>query len=237
MEVLATSIPRYCSTDRGNWERPSKNLTSRKQRDGESLEEFLHALQRLSKNCEFKNVTAQLYREEMIRDAFINNMSSNEIRTRLLEHSVICLQETVNKAMALNFAKENAKLYTKPDPIIHLVSAADPGIEMTNTSAVIKQEYYFCGKRRHPRANCPARNTTDITVAYVTTTTKLHLRITFTFCRATGGKGGKSVCGERSSAVCIGVDIRRAPPGLLNVCNITILYYLLYPVVYNKLST
>ncbi|KRY54585.1 hypothetical protein T03_15152 [Trichinella britovi] len=28
-------------------------------------------------------------------------------------------------------------------------------------------------------------------------------------------KGG-SQCGERSSAVCIGVDIRRAPPGLLN---------------------
>ncbi|XP_003370003.1 zinc knuckle protein [Trichinella spiralis] len=133
---------------------------SRKQRDGESLEEFLHALQRLSKNCEYKNVTAEQYREEMIRDAFINSMSSNEIRTRLLEHSVISLQETVNKAMTLNSAKENAKLYTNSDPIIHLVSAADPGIEMTNTSAAIKQEYYFCGKRRHPRANCPARNTT-----------------------------------------------------------------------------
>ncbi|KRY59825.1 Retrovirus-related Pol polyprotein from transposon [Trichinella britovi] len=133
---------------------------SRKQRDGESLEEFLHALQPLSKNCEYKNVTAEQYREEMIRDAFINNMSSNEIRTRLLEHSVISLQETANKAMALNSAKENAKLYTKSDPIIHLVSAADPGIEMTNTSAAIKQEYYFCGKRRHPRANCPTRNTT-----------------------------------------------------------------------------
>ncbi|OUC47813.1 hypothetical protein D917_06637 [Trichinella nativa] len=66
---------------------------SRKQRDGESLEEFLHALQRLSKNCEYKNVTAEQYHEEMIRDAFINNMSSNEIRTRLLEHSVISLQE------------------------------------------------------------------------------------------------------------------------------------------------
>ncbi|KRX51749.1 hypothetical protein T09_14994 [Trichinella sp. T9] len=64
---------------------------SRKQRDGESLEEFLHALQRLSKNCEYKNVTAEQYREEMIRDAFINNMSSKEIRTRLLEHSVISL--------------------------------------------------------------------------------------------------------------------------------------------------
>ncbi|KRZ96710.1 Retrovirus-related Pol polyprotein from transposon gypsy [Trichinella sp. T8] len=133
---------------------------SRKQRDGESLEEFLHALQPLSKNCEYKNVTAEQYREEMIRDAFINNMSSNEFRTRLLEHSVISLQETANKAMALNSAKENAKLYTKSDPIIHLVSAADPGIEMTNTSAAIKQEYYFCGKRQHPRANCPTRNTT-----------------------------------------------------------------------------
>ncbi|KRX40031.1 Retrovirus-related Pol polyprotein from transposon gypsy [Trichinella murrelli] len=133
---------------------------SRKQRDGESLEEFLHALQQLSKNCEYKNVTAEQYREEMIRDAFINNMSSNEIRTRLLEHSVISLQETANKAMALNSAKENAKLYTKSDPIIHSVSAADPGIEMTNTSAAIKQECYFCGKRRHPRVNCPTRNTT-----------------------------------------------------------------------------
>ncbi|KRX74725.1 hypothetical protein T06_3528 [Trichinella sp. T6] len=35
-------------------------------------------------------------------------------------------------------------------------------------------------------------------------------------------KGGRQ-CGERSSVVCIGVDIRRAPPGLLNVCNIAIL--------------
>ncbi|KRX21394.1 Retrovirus-related Pol polyprotein from transposon 17.6 [Trichinella nelsoni] len=133
---------------------------SRKQRDDESLEEFLHAFQRLSKNCEYKNVTAEQYREEMIRDAFINNMSSNKIRTRLLEHSVISLQEAVNKAVALNSAKENAKLYTKSEPIIRLVSAADPGIEMTNTSAAIKQEYYFCGKRLHQRANCPARNTT-----------------------------------------------------------------------------
>ncbi|KRY07998.1 hypothetical protein T12_225 [Trichinella patagoniensis] len=31
---------------------------------------------------------------------------------------------------------------------------------MTNTSATMKQECYFCGKRRHPRANCPVRNTT-----------------------------------------------------------------------------
>ncbi|OUC41116.1 hypothetical protein D917_00483 [Trichinella nativa] len=78
---------------------------SRKQRDGESLEEFLHALQRLNKNCEYKNVTDEQYREEIIRDALIKNMRSNKIRTRLLEHSVISLQEAVNKAMTLNSAK------------------------------------------------------------------------------------------------------------------------------------
>ncbi|KRZ96812.1 hypothetical protein T08_16584 [Trichinella sp. T8] len=32
---------------------------SRKQRDNESLEELLHALQRLSKICEYKNVTTE----------------------------------------------------------------------------------------------------------------------------------------------------------------------------------
>ncbi|XP_003370755.1 zinc knuckle protein [Trichinella spiralis] len=143
MEVLATSIPRFCSTDRGTWNRPRENLT--KQRDGESLEEFLHALQRLSKNCEYKNVTAEQYREEIIRDAFINNMSSIEIRTRLLEHSVISLQEG-----------HDIKLCQRKCGAIYQTL----GFEITNTSAAIKQEYYFCEKRRHPRANCPARNTT-----------------------------------------------------------------------------
>ncbi|KRZ75194.1 Retrovirus-related Pol polyprotein from transposon gypsy [Trichinella papuae] len=96
----------------------------------------------------------------MIRDAFINNMSSNEIRTRLLEHNVISLQEAVNKAMTLNSAKEKAELYTKSDLIINSVIAVDPGTEITNTSAALKQECYFCGKQRNPRVNCPERNTT-----------------------------------------------------------------------------
>ncbi|KRY22914.1 Retrovirus-related Pol polyprotein from transposon gypsy [Trichinella patagoniensis] len=97
---------------------------------------------------------------EYVQDCKTYDDAITEIRTRLLEHSVISLQEAVNKAVALNSAKENAKLYTKSEPIINSVSAADPGIEMTNTSAATKQECYFCGNRRHPRVNCPARNTT-----------------------------------------------------------------------------
>ncbi|KRY45454.1 Retrovirus-related Pol polyprotein from transposon gypsy [Trichinella britovi] len=56
--------------------------------------------------------------------------------------------------------RDNESLEEFLHALQRLMSAGDPGIEMANTSAAIKQECYFCGKRRHPRANCPARNTT-----------------------------------------------------------------------------
>ncbi|KRY65663.1 hypothetical protein T4B_9421 [Trichinella pseudospiralis] len=42
--------------------------------------------------------------------------------------SGISVQEAVNKAMALNVAKENATLYTKSEPTISSVSATDLGL-------------------------------------------------------------------------------------------------------------
>ena len=42
----------------------------------ESLDEFLWELYKLSKNCVFKGVTAEQYREELVRDAFINGLIS-----------------------------------------------------------------------------------------------------------------------------------------------------------------
>ncbi|KRX60337.1 Retrovirus-related Pol polyprotein from transposon gypsy [Trichinella sp. T9] len=56
--------------------------------------------------------------------------------------------------------RDNESLEEFLHALQRLMSAGDPGIEMTNTSAAIKQECYFCGKRQHPRANCPARNIT-----------------------------------------------------------------------------
>ena len=61
-------------------------LSTRKQTVGESLDEFLQELRRLSKDCAFKAVSADKYREEMIRDSFINGLSSALIRQRLLEN-------------------------------------------------------------------------------------------------------------------------------------------------------
>ena len=46
---------------------------------------MLH-INRLAKDCEFEDVTAVQYRDDMIRDSFINGLCSSEIRQRLLEH-------------------------------------------------------------------------------------------------------------------------------------------------------
>ena len=51
-------------------------LSTRRQQSGETLDQFLQDLRKLSKDCKFKAVTAEQYREELIRDAFINGLFS-----------------------------------------------------------------------------------------------------------------------------------------------------------------
>ena len=63
-------------------------LTSRQQPE-ESLDNVLQELRKLNKNCNYKAVTSEQYREEQVRDAFITGISSNYIRQRLLENAVL----------------------------------------------------------------------------------------------------------------------------------------------------
>ena len=55
-------------------------LSSRKQQDGESVDQYMHALDVLSKKCEFGEVTAAVYRDEYVRDSFIRGLQSSEVR-------------------------------------------------------------------------------------------------------------------------------------------------------------
>ena len=57
-------------------------LATRKQKTSESLDEFLEELKKLSKHCIFSAVTAEVYRSEMIRDSFINGISSKLYSTK-----------------------------------------------------------------------------------------------------------------------------------------------------------
>ena len=57
-------------------------LSTCQQAEGESLDTFIQNLQRLSKDCNFKEVTAEEHRRGYVRDAFISGIRSPEIRQR-----------------------------------------------------------------------------------------------------------------------------------------------------------
>ena len=72
-------------------------LGTRRQQPGESLDEYLNALKLLAKDCTFKDVTAIVYQQEMIRDAFINGLQIQHIHRRLLENATLTLDDQINE--------------------------------------------------------------------------------------------------------------------------------------------
>jgi len=87
-------------------------LATRTQKLGENLLEFLQALRKLSKDCQFQAVTAENYRKEMVRDAFINRLASTTIWQRLLEVAELTLDRAFDLALSLNQAQEQSLKYT-----------------------------------------------------------------------------------------------------------------------------
>ena len=79
-------------------------LSTRKQQNGETLYSFMEALQSLSKDCQFRDVSANEYREEAVRDAFINGLHDSKIRQRFLENRTLDLETAFGQARALDLA-------------------------------------------------------------------------------------------------------------------------------------
>lgn len=141
-------------------------LATRQQLSSESIDTYLHSLKILAKDCEFKQVTADTYAEEAIRDAFISGLSSPAIRQQLLEKETLTLSEAVELAQNLDSVQHNAEGYSPPlipGSITSTSAASDPPSAPPNfvfeTSAAASSEKacFFCGGKRHPRAQCPAR--------------------------------------------------------------------------------
>ncbi|XP_064093783.1 uncharacterized protein LOC135206291 [Macrobrachium nipponense] len=76
-------------------------LATRQQKGGETLDEFLRELHKSGKDCNIKAVSAEQYREELIRDAFINGLASPMIRQHLLENKTLDLQAAYDQAYSL----------------------------------------------------------------------------------------------------------------------------------------
>ena len=86
-------------------------LSTRKQNDGEKLDEYLQALKLLGKDCNFQSVTAEVYKSEYIRDTFISGIKSLHIRQRLLENNSSDVQTVFEQARALESAQESMLAY------------------------------------------------------------------------------------------------------------------------------
>ena len=85
-------------------------LATRKQRTAESLQQFLQALKLLSKDCTFQAVSAEQYREKLIRDG----LNSQGIRQRLLEKDDLSLGAAHEQAYSLERAQQQSSIYSQP---------------------------------------------------------------------------------------------------------------------------
>ncbi|XP_076814961.1 uncharacterized protein LOC143461082 [Clavelina lepadiformis] len=149
-------------------------LATRKQQPSESPTQFMQTLQILSKNCQCKDVTAEQYRKELCRDAFINGLASPSIRQRLLENTTLSLESAVDQANALDMASKNASAYSMHSTTCSSASTSPQSLHSKNeienrgeleTTTYIaasfkKKKCYFCGYDFHDRRSCPARNLT-----------------------------------------------------------------------------
>ena len=157
-------------------------LATRRQQPNETIDDFLRALQSLSKSCNFKSVTAVESRDEYIRDAFITGLQSSTIRQRLLENKTLSLNTMFDQARALDSAVQNSQSYGMDTPTYNaagISSTPDPTLpdcsmcpkndchkhafspeQLAATSPINASKCFFCGNKRHFRSRCPAKEAT-----------------------------------------------------------------------------
>lgn len=146
-------------------------LAVRKQLSTESIDQYVQALKILSKDCDFKAVTAADHKNQYIRDTFINGLLSTQIRQRLLENDTLGLDDAINQALALEAARKQAEGYIQPLSSYSSASCAPVSsreaapAQETDTSLCAIPKFsksgdkcYFCGLDKHPRPKCPARD-------------------------------------------------------------------------------
>lgn len=145
-------------------------LATRRQKSGESLDEYFQSLKKLSKDCNFRQVTAGQYRDEYIRDAFITGLLSSSIRQRLLENKSLHLDEMFTQARTLEAAHTSSQSFLTQNSSSLDSSVAAVGESKTENvlsldqslvagmSSFKLQKCYFCGYTKHSRDKCPAKD-------------------------------------------------------------------------------
>ena len=88
-------------------------LASTKQTPGQTLESYRRVLDKLSRDCHFTDVSASKYREDMVLQAFIAGLSSNDIRQRLLEEKQLDFDSAFKLAVSRYDSHKEAGMYKR----------------------------------------------------------------------------------------------------------------------------
>ena len=155
-------------------------LATTKQEPGQPLDQFLQKLKTLSKECDFRAVSAEENRDAAVRDAFIGGLNSNHIRQRLLEKSSLNLTAAFDLARSLEMAeKQSQTFFTQTVAAVPTTPVDKPAVGSCQQNASKLQptsfnpcqnelcaaasnsnpnNCFFCGYARHHRSKCPALN-------------------------------------------------------------------------------
>ena len=87
-------------------------LATAKQRPEETLDEFYLKLQKFARDCNFRQVTSEQYRQETVRDTLINGLSSHGIHQRLLENCDLNFENAVEKACSMELSQKIFEFYS-----------------------------------------------------------------------------------------------------------------------------
>ena len=113
----------------------------RKQGEGESVNQYLVELRKLSENCEFVE-----FLEQALRDRFVCGLSSPSIQKRLLSEADLTLKKAVEISVSMEMAaKETVKLKSGPAVEIKHVG---------NKLSTAPKECFRCGKTNHTPDFC-----------------------------------------------------------------------------------
>jgi len=142
-------------------------LRTHRQKDGQTIENFLSDLKSLARKCHTAALTADQHKELLIRDAFVAGILSPSIRQRLLESNDDSLEGLTKIALTMELATEDAKGLVSTGQVAPLLAAtsSELTIDKTATSAAAssrfqKKKCYWCGGQIHTKNSCPAKNST-----------------------------------------------------------------------------
>ena len=96
-------------------------------------------------------MTADKYRDELTRDAFINGINSVSIRQRLLEENELTFQNAINKTETLDRAQMQSAFYESKPTLQSVTTTIEPesknhsGVSMKiTTNQQQERKRYFC---------------------------------------------------------------------------------------------